>query len=120
VTTHEQRHATAAPGATDGTGRSQHGRIPRRFTPVLFGFVLSGLNTLIVTAITTYRNLGLHHAFATHWLTAYASAWPITFPTATIIAPWVRRLVDRLVAPSASPQMSQSTHHPRTKDQVST
>jgi hypothetical protein len=76
-------------------------RFPRSWSPVLFGFVLSGLNTLVVTAITTYRNLGLDNDFVGDWLGAFVAAWPITFPTATLIAPWVRRLVDRLVEPAS-------------------
>jgi Na+/H+ antiporter NhaD/arsenite permease-like protein len=73
-------------------------RIPRRLFPVVFGFLLSGLMTLVVSAITTYRNLGFDGAFVRNWLTAFVSAWSVTFPTATVVAPFVRRLVERIVS----------------------
>ncbi len=79
-----------------GSGRR---RVPRRFQPVIFGFILSGLMTLVVSAVTTARNLGFGDDYVGRWLTAFVSAWPITFPTATVVAPFVRRLVERMVTP---------------------
>jgi hypothetical protein len=75
-------------------------RIPRRFRPIVFGGLLSGLMTLVVSAVTTLRNLGLTDDFVGRWLSAFVTAWPITFPTATIVAPIVGRLVDRIVRPT--------------------
>jgi hypothetical protein len=75
-------------------------RLPRRFQPILFGLCLSGLMTLVVSAVTTARNLGFDDDYVAKWLTAFASAWPITFPTATVVAPLVRRFVERLVEPA--------------------
>ena len=42
--------------------------IPARYAPVLFGFLLSGLMSLIVSAIATYRAAGLVQGFAGLWL----------------------------------------------------
>lgn len=71
-------------------------RIPRRFAPVAFAFLmsltLSGLLSLALTAINT----GLDAGFLARWIHAYALAWSIAFPAATIVAPRVRGLVDRL------------------------
>jgi Ca2+/Na+ antiporter len=80
---------------------TRHKRIPRRFQPILFGLILSGLMTLVVSAVTTARNLGINDHFVGRWLAAFGSSWPITFPTATIVAPFVRRLVERLIEPSS-------------------
>jgi hypothetical protein len=77
-------------------------RIPRRFRPIVFGGMLSGLMTLVVSAITTLRNLGLDGDFVQRWLGAFVTAWPVTFPTATIVAPIVGRLVDRIVEPAGT------------------
>jgi hypothetical protein len=76
-------------------------RIPRRFRPVVFGGLLSGLMTLVVSAITTLRNLGFDGDFVQRWLSAFITAWPVTFPTATVVAPLVGRVVDRFVEPAA-------------------
>jgi hypothetical protein len=79
------------------TGR----RIPRRFQAIVFGFLLSGLMTLIVSAVTTARNVGIDDDFVRRWLSAFSTAWPVTFPTATLVAPFVRRLVERMVEPAS-------------------
>ncbi len=84
-------------------------RIPRRFAPVVFGFFLSGIMTLVVSAVTTYRNLGTT-GFVGHWLTAYVSAWPITFPTATLVAPLVRKFVEHLLQPVVNQTEQSGTH----------
>ncbi len=71
--------------------------IPARFQSVLFAFILSGMMTLIVSAITTVRNLGLDEASLGQWLSAFASSWPITLPTVLLVAPIVRKMVSRVL-----------------------
>jgi hypothetical protein len=66
----------------------------------VFGFFLSGLMTLIVSAITTVRNLGFDDASVSGWLGAFISAWPVSFPTVLAVAPLVRRIVAQLVVPA--------------------
>ncbi len=70
--------------------------IPARFTNVVFGFLLSGLMTLIVTAITIAQQ---QDPSIGKWLAAFVTAWPVTFPTVLVVAPIVRRLVTRIMAP---------------------
>jgi len=74
------------------------GRIPARHAPLLSGFLLSGLMTLIVSGVATYRNVGLPPDFPVRWLTAYLNGWVVAFPTLLVVAPVVRRLVARLTA----------------------
>lgn len=86
--------------------RSASGRNPRRLpswsAPVLFGGILSGLMTMLVSGISTVRALGLEQASVGDWAVAFWSSWPVTFPAVLVLAPLVRRLVVRLtVAPSA-------------------
>ncbi len=87
--------------------------VPPRFQNVVFGFFLSGLMTLIVSAITTVRNLGLDDASVEKWLTAFASAWPVTFPTVLIVAPIVRRIVSHFIAPTQPIEASPVTEDHR-------
>lgn len=68
-----------------------------RFAPVLFGFVLSALMSLIVSGIATLRNAGLADAFVTLWLGAWLPSWLVAFPTVLFVAPLARRLVGALV-----------------------
>ncbi len=71
-------------------------RLPARFAPVLFGLLLSGLMSLIVSGIATLRALGLPADFVVRWLGAWAFAWAVAFPAVLVIAPIVRRIVARL------------------------
>ena len=78
-------------------------QFPARFAPVLFGFVLSGLMSLLVSAISTLRNVGPDARFLTLWMGAWLTAWLIAFPVVLLVAPMTRRLVQRLVkAPPAA------------------
>lgn len=76
--------------------------MPPRFAPVLFGFVLSGLMSLIVSGVATLRNAGPVEEFASLWLAAWLPSWFIAFPTVLVVAPFARRLVGRLVKTPAA------------------
>lgn len=70
--------------------------IPARFTPVLFGFLLSGIMSFIVSGIATVRTAGLHEGFFGLWMSSWAPSWLVAFPTVLLVAPFTRRLVARL------------------------
>ena len=74
--------------------------IPQRFAPVLFGFILSGLMSLLVSGIATWRALGLVDDFVGLWLIAWVNAWLVAFPAVLIVAPITRRLVARITEPA--------------------
>jgi len=67
--------------------------IPRRFAPLLFGFILSGLMSLTVSGIATYRVVGWSPELPSHWLGAWLTAWAIAFPIVLVVAPLARRVV---------------------------
>ena len=71
---------------------------PKRFAPLLFGLLLSGMMSLLVSGISTWRGTGLVPGFAVQWIGAWLIAWPVAFPAVLVAAPVARRLVDRLVA----------------------
>lgn len=75
-----------------------------RYAPVLFGFVLSALMSLIVSGIATLKNAGLADGFATLWVSAWLLSWLIAFPTVLVVAPLARRFVGLLVK-SHAPQV---------------
>ena len=68
-----------------------------RFAPILFGFLLSALMSLIVAGIATIRNVGFADDFLGLWLGAWLTSWVIAFPTVLVVAPIVRKLVGLLV-----------------------
>lgn len=71
--------------------------IPRKFAPVLFGLVLSGLMALLVSGIATFRATGFVPEFAGLWNSAWLTAWLFAFPVVLFAAPMARGLVERLV-----------------------
>lgn len=70
---------------------------PRTFAPVLFGLILSGLMSLLVSGISAYRAVGLDATFTSLWQHAWLTAWAIAFPVVLGVAPLTRRLVGLLV-----------------------
>ena len=73
--------------------------IPARFAPVLFGLILSGLMSLLVSGVSTLRVTGLDAGFPGRWMGAWAFGWAVAFPTVLVVAPLARRLVARLTRP---------------------
>jgi hypothetical protein len=47
--------------------------MPSRYAPFLFGFVLSGLMSLIVSGVATVRNAGFGDDFLGMWINAWLS-----------------------------------------------
>ncbi|HQR23089.1 MAG TPA: DUF2798 domain-containing protein [Burkholderiaceae bacterium] len=72
--------------------------IPRKYAPVLFGLILSGLMSLLVAGFATLRATGLAPGFVAAWLSAWLTAWVVAFPAVLVMAPLIRRALDRLVA----------------------
>lgn len=72
--------------------------LPARYAPALFGFILSGLMSLLVSAIATFRVSGPGADFLGLWIGAWLTAWLVAFPLVLVVAPVTRRIVARLVA----------------------
>lgn len=70
--------------------------IPARFAPLLFGLILSGLMSCMVSGIATFRALGPNDAFIANWAGSWAVSWAIAFPAVLVVAPFTRRIVARL------------------------
>lgn len=76
--------------------------LPRQWAPTLFGFILSGLMSLLVSGIATARAVGfvpaLPATWASAWLSSWLSSWLVAFPVVLILAPRTRRLVERITS----------------------
>jgi hypothetical protein len=72
--------------------------IPRRYAPVLFSGLVSVIMVTIVTAVVVLVNVGPSSAFFANWLRSFAITWPVAFLTLSIVAPVVRRFVDKVTA----------------------
>lgn len=72
--------------------------IPARYGPALFSLVLSGVMSLLVSGVATWRTLPAHQDFVAPWMGAWLSSWLIGFPAVMVAAPLARRAVARLTA----------------------
>ncbi len=70
-------------------------QIPAKFAPLLFGALLSAIMVAIVSAFVLLSAQGLHADFLEQWVKSCLTTWPIAFPTVTLVAPLVRKIVSR-------------------------
>jgi uncharacterized membrane protein len=73
--------------------------IPSRFAPVLFGLILSGLMSFVVSGIATIRATGWIPGFVGLWAGAWFTSWLFAFPIVLLVAPLARRFVQQIVEP---------------------
>lgn len=74
-------------------------RIPARFSPIVFGALLSVFMVSIVSAFVLATSHGVGPGFAALWIRSCATTWPVAFVAVTLVAPWVRKVVARVTAP---------------------
>ncbi len=74
-------------------------RLPARFEFPLFALLLSGLMSLLVSGVATWNAIGLIEHFGAKWLAAWLGSWAVAFPSVMVVAPLVRRIVERCVEP---------------------
>ena len=67
--------------------------IPARFAPIVSGALLSAIMVAIVSAFVLATSHGLKPEFPAQWLKSCLTTWPMAFPTVTVVAPLVRRMV---------------------------
>ena len=70
--------------------------IPARYSHILFGLILSGLMSLMVSGLSTLRAVGPVAEFPMLWLGNWAYSWSLAFPAVLIVGPITRRIVARL------------------------
>jgi hypothetical protein len=71
--------------------------LPKKYAPALFGLILSGLMSVLVSGISTYRAVGFSDSYAGLWASAWLTAWLVAFPVVLVVAPLARRAVAMLV-----------------------
>jgi hypothetical protein len=72
--------------------------IPAKFGPILFGAILSGLMSLLVSGIATLRSTAPAAGFLPVWISTWLTAWLVAFPVVLLVAPLTRKLVQSLTA----------------------
>lgn len=70
-------------------------RLPKRCSPYLFGVVQSAITCAVAAAVASGPVFPIGR-FIVHWSSAWLLSWLLMLPLVVLIAPWLRRLVDRL------------------------
>lgn len=71
--------------------------IPRKYEPLLFALILSGLMSILVSGIATFRAVGLVSNFAYLWTGTWLAAWLFAFPAVLLVSPFARKIVHRFI-----------------------
>lgn len=69
---------------------------PKKLAPALFGLILSGLMSLLVSGTSTYRAAGFGDGYVALWMGAWLTAWLVAFPVVLVVAPLARKAVSAL------------------------
>lgn len=71
--------------------------ISARYEAMVFGLILSGLMSCLVSGISTVRATGLVDDVFGLWMQAWITSWLVAFPAVLVVAPLTRRIVRRLI-----------------------
>lgn len=74
----------------------QLGKVPRRHASTLFALVMSSTMSGLMSALLTAVHTGVDAGFSGRWLAAWPISFGIAFPLVLLLAPQVRKLVDRV------------------------
>lgn len=74
--------------------------IPKKYGPMLFSLILSGIMSLLVSGITTLRAVGITDGMLSLWAGAWLSAWVVAFPVVMLVSPFARKVVQLAIAES--------------------
>lgn len=80
---------------------TQFVRRSKSLASMLPSLLMTGVSTLLVTAILRLLWVGAGNGFVANWMENWLTAWPIAFPVAYLVGPSVARLAARISAPSA-------------------
>ena len=71
--------------------------IARRYEPLVFSLVLSGVMSLVVSGLATLRAAGPSDGALGLWMGSWLMAWLLAFPVVTVVSPGARRVARWIV-----------------------
>ncbi|HMB48069.1 MAG TPA: DUF2798 domain-containing protein [Afifellaceae bacterium] len=72
--------------------------IPARLEFPTFGFLVSGMMSLLITGVAMLRTVGTEDGFILLWMQAWLPSWAVAFPAILVVVPIVLRMLPRLIA----------------------
>lgn len=74
--------------------------IPKKYGPILFSLILSGVMSLLVSGIATLRAVGMTDGMVSLMAGAWLAAWIVAFPAVMVVSPFARKVVQLVIAES--------------------
>ena len=71
--------------------------IPVKYGQVTFIFFVSICMSFVVSGVSVLNTASFVDTFFELWMTAWLKSWMVAFPSLLIVAPLVRRFVDKLL-----------------------
>lgn len=71
--------------------------IPGKLEHLAFGLLLSCFMSLLISGVATFLATGIVPGFVATWMGSWMTSWAIAFPSVLVVAPFVRRVLHRLV-----------------------
>ena len=71
--------------------------IPARYEQITFIFFVTICMSCVVNGVSVLNTAGYVDTFFGLWITAWLKSWIVAFPSVSIIAPLVSRVLDKLV-----------------------
>ena len=70
--------------------------IPKRFSNLLFGLIVSALMTMVVSAISTFNNISEFDQFYFLWISSWIKSWVVAFPLILIVSPIAKIFISKI------------------------
>ena len=71
--------------------------IPSKYGQITFIFFVSICMSCVVSGVSVLNTAGFVNKFFGLWMASWIKSWVVAFPSLLVIAPLVRRLVDKLL-----------------------
>lgn len=73
-------------------------KIPKKYTGVIIGAIVSTVISAAVSLFVTYQNLGMTDILLTQWLAAWWRVWPVAFIMAIVFTPPAKHFAERITS----------------------
>ncbi|PPR78287.1 MAG: hypothetical protein CFH01_01084 [Alphaproteobacteria bacterium MarineAlpha2_Bin1] len=70
--------------------------IPKRFSNLLFGLIVSAVMTLVVSGISTFNNIEKSEQFYFLWINSWVKSWVVAFPLILVVSPLTKIIILRI------------------------
>lgn len=74
-------------------------KLPRRFAPLVYGIIQSGITSAVASGVATLGALGVNCLALGAWFVAWVIAWAAMLPIVVLVSPLIQKAVLSLTEP---------------------